>query len=83
MGFRFSKRITIARGIRLNLGKKGPSVSLGGKGVTTSVSRKGARTTVSIPTTGLSYSTKRRGCMTVLAALLTISAAILCAMNIF
>lgn len=56
MGFRFSKSIRIARGVRINLSKSGPSVSIGGKGLTANASRKGVRTTASVPGTGFSWS---------------------------
>lgn len=56
MPFRFRKSIGIAKGIRLNLSKRGPSISFGGKGVSVNVSDRGTRTTVGIPGTGISYS---------------------------
>lgn len=55
MAWRFSKRIKLAPGIKLNIGKKGASLSLGKRGATTNVSTRGVRSTVSIPGTGLSY----------------------------
>jgi hypothetical protein len=62
MGFGFRKRIKIAPGVSINIGKKGVSgVSVGKKGATVSVSSKGARATASLPGTGLSYSTKLGG----------------------
>jgi hypothetical protein len=56
MGLRFRNSIKIARGVRLNVGKKGVSLSLGGNGATVNIGRKGVRGTVGIPGTGLSYS---------------------------
>jgi hypothetical protein len=56
MGFRFSKSIKIAPGVRINIGKKGSSVSIGKKGATVNLSKKGIRTTLGIPGTGISYS---------------------------
>lgn len=54
---RFRKSIKIAKGVRVNIGKKGvSSVSLGGKGLTFNASSKGVRTTASIPGSGLSHS---------------------------
>lgn len=55
MGIRFKKRIKIAKGIYLNVGKKGVSVSAGLKGLTIN---SNGRMTVSLPGSGLSYSTK-------------------------
>ena len=58
MGFKFRKRIKIAPGVNLNVGKKSASVSVGGKGFTKTYSTSGRKTTtVGIPGTGFSYST--------------------------
>ena len=60
--FKFRRSKKILPGVKLNIGKKGPSsLSLGGRGSTVNVSRKGTKTTVGIPGTGLSYSTKSGG----------------------
>ena len=60
--FKFRKSKKILPGVKLNIGKKGPSsLSLGGRGSTVNVSNKGTKTTVGIPGTGLSYSTKSGG----------------------
>lgn len=56
MGFRFSRRIKIAPGVRVNLGKTGASVSLGGRRAKITVGNRGVRSTVGIPGSGLSYS---------------------------
>jgi hypothetical protein len=55
MGLRFRSSIRIAKGVRLNLGKKSASLSLGGNGMTVNLSRKGAKATFGLPGTGLSY----------------------------
>lgn len=55
MGFRFSRRIRIAPGIRLNLSKSGISTSIGGRGAWLTFGRR-PRATISLPGTGLSYS---------------------------
>ncbi len=71
MGFRFYKRIRLAKGLWLNLGKKGSSLSLGGHGATMNVSKKGVRDTFSAPGTGISYQTKRvagSGCLAMFLA---------------
>lgn len=57
MGWRFHKRIRIAKGIYWNIGKRGSSLSIGGHGATVNVSKKGVRSTYSIPGTGISYRT--------------------------
>ena len=54
---RFRQSIKIAKGVRVNVGKKGiTSLSLGGKGLTLNASEKGIRATGSIPGSGLSHS---------------------------
>ena len=58
--FRRSKKLF--PGVRLNIGKKGPtSLSVGGKGATLNISTKGSKATAGIPGTGLSYSTEHGG----------------------
>ena len=61
MGFRFRKRIRLAKGLYLNLSKRGGSLSFGGRGATMNISKKGVRDTFSVPGTGISYQTKRVG----------------------
>ena len=62
MGMRFRKSITVAPGVRLNIGKKSVGVSVGNKyGGVSYNTRTGARARVSAPGTGLSYSTKVGG----------------------
>jgi hypothetical protein len=66
MGFRFRKRIRLAKGIYWNLSRKGSSLSVGGRGATVNVSKKGVRDTFSLPGTGISYQTRRAqasGCL--------------------
>lgn len=59
MGVRFRKSISVAPGVRLNIGKKSVGVSVGNKyGGVSYNTRTGARARVSAPGTGLSYSTK-------------------------
>ena len=68
-GFRFRRRIRLAKGLYWNIGKKGSSFSIGGRGATMNISKKGARDTFSVPGTGISYQTKRvqgSGCLLVL-----------------
>jgi hypothetical protein len=62
MGWRFRKRIKIAPGIHMNLGKSGvTSLSIGKKGASVNVGKKGVTGTVGIPGTGLSYTEKLSG----------------------
>jgi hypothetical protein len=58
MGFRFSRRISLFKGLRLNLSKSGTSVSVGGRGAWLTFGKKGTRATVGIPGTGMSWSEK-------------------------
>jgi len=56
MGLRMRKSFTIAKGVRLNFGKKGASLSFGTKGLRHSIHTGGRRTTsIGLPGTGLSY----------------------------
>ena len=61
MGFRFRKRIRLAKGLYLNLSKRGGSLSIGSRDATTNISKKGVRDTFSLPGTGISYQTKHVG----------------------
>ena len=63
MAIRFRKRIKIAPGLSVNIGKKGvTSVSIGGKGVTLNTGgKRGTSVTTSIPGTGLSANHKISG----------------------
>lgn len=57
MGFRFRKRIKIAPGISLNIGKNGiTSATIGKRGASINIGGKGAKASVGIPGTGLSWS---------------------------
>ena len=57
MGFRYRRSIRLARGIRINLSKSGPSLSIGQRGATMNFGPRGTRLTVGIPGIGLSYQT--------------------------
>lgn len=54
MGFRFQKRITLAKSIRLVLSKTGVSISFGMRGLWLNVRRKIATVSIGIPGTGIS-----------------------------
>lgn len=56
---RFRKRVRIAPGVSLNVGKKSVGVRVGGRGYGVSSNTKtGTRATVGLPGTGVSYSKK-------------------------
>ncbi|WP_265532439.1 DUF4236 domain-containing protein [Pseudomonas saponiphila] len=55
MGFRFSKRITIIPGVRLNISGKGVSTSIGPRGLSMTMGRNGTFLNAGLPGTGLSY----------------------------
>lgn len=61
MSLRFRKRIKIAPGVTLNLGKTGVSTTLGGRGASVNVGKQGVHTNAGIPGTGLSMRTKVTG----------------------
>lgn len=56
MGFRFSKRIKLAKGVNLNFSKSGIGISAGVKGARIGTGPKGTKATFSVPGTGISYS---------------------------
>lgn len=58
VGFRFRRSLKIAPGIRINFGKKSPSLSFGVRGAGITVGSRGVYGNVGIPGTGLSYRTK-------------------------
>lgn len=60
MGFRFYRRVKIAPGVSLNLGKSGASVSVGPRGAKMTFGKKGVKTSVGIPGTGMRYETPYR-----------------------
>jgi len=53
MGFRFNRRIRVAPGITLNLGKSGVSTSIGTTGAKLTIGSNAVRRTVGLPGTGL------------------------------
>lgn len=60
MAFRFRKKIRIAPGLDLNVGRKGvTSASIGKKGASINISKRGMKQTIGIPGTGLSYQTDK------------------------
>lgn len=58
MSFRFRKSITLAPGLRLNLGTRGASLSAGPRGASVTIGRNGIFGNVGLPGTGLSYRTR-------------------------
>jgi len=62
--FRFQKRIRLAKGVTLNVGKRGvSSVRIGRRGAGVNIGKRGTKTTVGIPGTGASYSKSSAGCL--------------------
>lgn len=56
MGFSYRKSINIAKGIRVNFSKSGPSISFGKNGLRFSLNSRGeARGSVGLPGSGMSY----------------------------
>ncbi|MBS0374915.1 MAG: DUF4236 domain-containing protein [Proteobacteria bacterium] len=55
MGFRFSRRIRVLPGVRINLSKSGVSTSVGTRGAWLTFGKRGTRATVGLPGTGISY----------------------------
>ena len=56
MGFRFSRRVSIIPGLRVNLGKRGASLSIGHRGAWYTVGPHGRRrVTLGLPGTGIYY----------------------------
>ncbi len=53
MGLRFTRRVSIIPGLRINLSKSGASLSIGHRGAWYTVSPRGRRATVGLPGTGL------------------------------
>jgi hypothetical protein len=62
MGFRFNRRISILRGLRINFGRRGMTgVSVGRKGVSASIGKRGIRANIATGVPGLSYSARGKG----------------------
>ncbi len=61
MGIRFNKRITIAPGVRLNIGKNGVSTSYRFGNTTMTTGKNGTYMSTNIPGTGVSYRQKIGG----------------------
>ena len=61
MAIRFSNRLKIAPGVKLNIGKTGISTTVGAKGASVNLGKKGAHLNAGLPGTGLSSRTKISG----------------------
>ena len=61
MGMRFRRTISLAPGLRLNLGARGASLSAGPRGASVTIGRNGVYGNVGMPGTGLSYRTRLDG----------------------
>ena len=55
MGFKFSKRITLLPGVRMNISKSGASLSVGPRGASVTMGKRGVYGNVGLPGSGLSY----------------------------
>lgn len=55
MAFRFWRRVRIAKGVTLNLSKRGVSTGFGPRGAKYTVGRRGQRATLGLPGTGMFY----------------------------
>lgn len=58
MGFRFSRRVKLMPGVRLNVGLSGVSLSAGPRGASVTVGKRGVFGNVGLPGSGLSYRTR-------------------------
>jgi hypothetical protein len=58
MPLRFSRRLSIVPGLRLNLSKSGVSASIGHRGAWYTVGPRGQRATVGLPGTGVFWTEK-------------------------
>ncbi len=58
MGLRFHKSITIAKGVKINFSKSGPSLSLSKSGVSLNIGKNGVTGNVGLKGTGISYRKK-------------------------
>jgi hypothetical protein len=58
MGLRFSRRVSLIPGPRLNLSRSGVSLSIGGRGPWCTVGPRGRRVTLGLPGTGLYWTEK-------------------------
>lgn len=61
MSIRFRKRMKIAPGVSLNIGKTGVSTTVGGRGASVNVGKQGVHSNLGVPGTGLSTRTKIAG----------------------
>lgn len=61
MSLRFQKRIQIAPGVRVNIGKRGVSLSAGPRGASMTLGRRGLHGNAGVPGTGLSYRNRLAG----------------------
>ncbi|ANI99095.1 hypothetical protein A8O14_02695 [Polynucleobacter wuianus] len=58
MGFRFQKRISISKYLRLNFSKTGASISIGKRGLDLNIKGDQVMGNIGLPGTGLSYREK-------------------------
>jgi len=58
MPLRFTRRLSIVPGLRVNLSKRGASLSIGHRGAWYTVGQRGGRATLGLPGTGLFWTEK-------------------------
>jgi len=58
MPLRFSRRVSLIPGLRMNLSKSGPSLSVGHRGTWFTVGPRSGRATVGLPGSGLYWTEK-------------------------
>ncbi len=58
MGFRFTRRVSIIPGLRVNLSRSGASLSIGHRGAWYTVGPRGRRVSLGVPGTGVYWTEK-------------------------
>lgn len=61
MGWRFRKSVTLLKGVKVNISKRGLSLTVGGRGHSLTFSKYGIYANASIPGTGIAYREKIAG----------------------
>jgi len=56
--FRFSRRVRIFPGLKVNFSRSGPSLTAGVRGAHVTIGRRGVTRTVGIPGTGIYYTSR-------------------------
>ena len=77
MAWRFYRRKKILPGVTINVSKGGPSISFGRRGAPVTVGPRGSRESIGIPGTRISYTTKGRLPLWLIAAIALLILALL------